>query len=38
MKRETRSELIEVFRDGWPIFLTNFLLGALLGFFLTRLR
>ena len=38
MKRETRSELIEVFRDGWPIFLTNFLVGALLGFVLTRLR
>lgn len=38
MKSETREELAEVFRDGWPIFLTNFLVGALLGFFLTRLR
>lgn len=31
MKKETKEELAEVFRDGWPIFLTNFLGGMAIG-------
>lgn len=38
MKKETREEWAEVFRDGWPIFLANMILGALLGYISARLR
>lgn len=31
MKPETRDEIREIFKEGWPIFLTNFILGMLGG-------
>ena len=31
MKPETKEEIKEIFREGWPIFLTNFILGMLAG-------
>lgn len=37
MKPETKRELREIFREGWPIFLTNFLGGMLIGYVLNRL-
>ena len=37
MKPETRDEIREIFKEGWPIFLTNFLGGMLIGYVLNRL-
>ncbi len=31
MKQETKEEWVSVFKDGWPIFLTNFLGGMAIG-------
>ena len=31
MKKETKEEWAEVFRDGWPLFLMNFLGGLAFG-------
>lgn len=31
MKRETREELAEVFRDGWPVFLFSLVGGMIVG-------
>lgn len=37
MKPETRDEIREIFKEGWPIILTNFLGGMLIGYVLNRL-
>lgn len=31
MKKETREELAEVFREGWPIFLLSLVGGMIVG-------
>lgn len=31
MKKETREELAEVFRDGWPVFLLSLVGGMIVG-------
>lgn len=31
MKRETREELAEVFREGWPVFLFSLVGGMIVG-------
>ena len=31
MKKETREELAEVFRDGWPIFVFSLVGGMIVG-------
>lgn len=38
MKKETREEWAEVFREGWPIFLANFIGGMLIGIIATLAR